>query len=168
MTTAPLAGLSLIVAVAANGVIGRDNRMPWSVPADLRHFKTVTMGKPLLMGRKTFQSLKGPLPGRPHVVVSRDPGLVLPDGVHRAPTLEDGLACAFALSGDGGEVMVIGGAQLYAATLPLAARLYLTEIHRDFDGDTVFPAFDRALWRETARVEHDGDPAFAFTTLERG
>ncbi|MDY0241046.1 MAG: dihydrofolate reductase [Rhodospirillaceae bacterium] len=167
MTVQPLAGLSLIVAVAANGVIGRDNRMPWSVAADLRHFKAMTMGKPLLMGRKTFQSLKGPLPGRPHVVVSRDPALVLPDGVHRASTLEDGLARAFALSGEAGEVMVIGGAQLYAATLPLAARLYLTEIHGVFEGDTVFPPFDRAAWRETAREEHDGDPAFAFTTLER-
>jgi dihydrofolate reductase len=154
--------LSLIVAVAANGTIGKDNHLPWHIPADLKHFKELTLGKPVVMGRKTFESIGKPLPGRRNLAISRNPAWRAA-GVEVFPSLDDALAHA----ADAAEVMVIGGSALFAAALPVAQRLYLTEIHRAFDGDVVFPPLDRAQWRELSRDRRDGDPAFSFVSLEK-
>ncbi|MDE8651643.1 dihydrofolate reductase [Novosphingobium album (ex Liu et al. 2023)] len=153
----------LIYARAANGTIGRDGALPWHIPADLKRFKALTMGKPMIMGRKTFASFPKPLPGRRHIVLTRD-------SHWRAPGAEiaHSLAEALALAGDG-EVAVIGGAEVYAAFLPLARRIELTEIHADYPGDTHMPALG-AEWRETVREAHpaeDGRPGYAFVTLVR-
>ncbi|MFC0203691.1 dihydrofolate reductase [Novosphingobium soli] len=153
----------LIYARAANGVIGRDGTLPWRLPADLRHFKALTMGKPMVMGRKTFQSFPAPLPGRRHIVLTRDAGWGA-DGAEVARSVEDALA----LAGDG-DVAVIGGAEINALFLPLAQRVELTEIHEAYPGDTVMPPLGPE-WRETARAEHAGQgafPAHAFVTLRR-
>ncbi len=154
--------LVLIVAAARNGTIGAGGTLPWHIPADLKRFKALTMGKPMVMGRKTFASLPGLLPGRRHIVLTRDPAWSAP-GAEVAPDL----AAALALAGDG-EVMVIGGAEIFALALPHAARIELTEVHADIPGDTFLPPLGPG-WRETARAEHapEGDrPGFAFVTLE--
>ena len=160
--------LSLIVAMAENGVIGRDGELPWRISADLKNFKALTMGKPMIMGRKTWDSLGRPLPGRPHVVVSRDPNFAA-EGVESATSFEDALALAEKMTED--EIMVIGGAEIYRAALDQADRIYLTEIHREVDGDTVFPEFDRARWVETHRAgplaAGDGELEYSFVTLDR-
>ncbi len=161
----------LVVAMASNRVIGRDGGMPWHIPADLRHFKSVTMGKPMIMGRKTFQSIGRPLPGRTNIVVTRDPDFAV-DGLTVAATIDGAMAIAeaTALSDGAAEVMVIGGGEIYARALPLADRLYLTEIHSDIDGDVRFPEIDRAAWREVARADiaAEGDtPSHSFVTLDR-
>lgn len=159
--------LFLVVAVAANGVIGSDGRLPWHIPADLKRFKALTMGKPMVMGRKTFESLPGLLPGRRHVVLTRDAGWSAP-GAHVAHDLD----AALALAGTGdpaGEVAVIGGAEIFALALPRAGRIELTEVHADSAGDTVMPPLGQG-WRETFREAHapSGEqPGFAFVTLER-
>ena len=143
--------LALIVAVAENGVIGRDGGLPWRLSGDLRYFKAVTMGKPIIMGRKTFESIRRPLPGRPNLVVSRNPAFS-----HEGVNVHDSLAAAVANAecmGEG-EVMVIGGAGLYETALPIADRIYLTEVHAKVDGDVTFPAFDRGEWAETSRARH--------------
>lgn len=155
--------LFLVYARAANGVIGRDGALPWRLPADLRRFKAMTMGKPMIMGRKTFDSFPSPLPGRRHIVLTRDTAWQA-GGAEVAHSVEDALALA-----GGGEVAVIGGAEIYRLFLPLARRIELTEIHADYPGDTAMPATGPE-WRETAREEHqaDGDyPAHAFVTLVR-
>jgi len=157
--------LSLIVAVAANGVIGRANQLPWRIPDDLRYFKRVTMGKPVVMGRKTFQSIGKPLPGRPNIVVPRDRTWTA-DGVQIAHSLDQALGLAEGLAA-GGEVMVIGGAELFNAAQASAQRLYFTEVHRDYEGDVFFPWPDPASWREVSREDHAGDPPYSFVVLER-
>jgi dihydrofolate reductase len=156
--------LTIIAAVAANGIIGKDNRMPWHLPEDLKRFKSLTMGHPMIMGRKTWESLPGRLPGRPHIVVSRNPGYQA-----AGATVVPSLAAAVAAAGDAGEVFVIGGAELYAQALAAADRLQLTEIAADFAGDAHFPAYDRAAWRETAREAHRAEAGFdyVFVTYER-
>lgn len=157
--------LSLIVAVAENGVIGLDGDLPWHIPADLKFFKETTTGHPIVMGRKTHQSIGRALPGRTNIVITRDSDFAGEDIVI-AGDLEGALLAA----GDAAEVMVIGGAQIYALALPHADRIYLTEVHVAADGDTHFPALDHSVWHETARVDHpaEGDtPAFSFVTLER-
>lgn len=133
--------ISIIVAVAENGVIGDKNALLWHISEDLKHFKAVTTGHPVVMGRKTFESLGRPLPGRTNVVVTRQE-MAIPDCevVHS-------LAGALALFPDGEEVFVIGGAQIYAQALPLADRLYLTRVGHAYEGDTRFPAWDEAEWR---------------------
>ncbi len=139
----------LIAAVAANGVIGAKGRLPWSLPEDLKHFKKLTLGHPVIMGRKTWESLGSALPGRENIVVTRTPGFEAP-GAAVARSLEAALAlCA-------GEpvAFVIGGEGLFRESLPLAAGLVLTEIHRDYEGDTWFPPYDRSRWRETQREAH--------------
>lgn len=163
--------VALIVAVAKNRVIGRDNRLPWKISADLKFFKATTMGKPIVMGRKTFQSLGKPLPGRTNIVVTRDQAYG-PTGavvVHDPfDALSVGAAAAKATGAD--EVMVIGGAELYAQMLPFAHRLYVTEVDLAPEGDAFFPPLDPAHWRETSRQAHppEGDtPGFAFVTYER-
>ena len=136
----------LVAAVARNGVIGSGGKLPWRLPEDLRHFKELTLGHPVIMGRKTWESLGRPLPGRENIVVTRARGYDAP-GAHVAASLEGALAlCA-------GEPLafVIGGGELYAAALPLADAMVLTEIARDYPGDTNFPPYDRSAWRETQR-----------------
>lgn len=159
--------LSMIAAIAENGVIGKGNALPWHLPADLKHFKALTMGKPMVMGRKTFQSLKAPLPGRPHIVLSRDRALALPAGVRQAGNLDEAVALAAPLAGEAGEIMVIGGGEIFAAALDRADRLHLTLVHRPYPGDARFPAIDPARWRERNREDLAGDPAFSFVTLEK-
>lgn len=140
--------VTLIVARARNGVIGRDGKLPWRLPEDLAFFKRTTMGQPILMGRRTWESIGRPLPGRRNIVVSRQPGFAAA-GAEVAPSLDQALR----LCGDSAEVFVIGGAQLYREALPRAQRQIVTEIDADFDGDTYWPAPDPAHWREAAR-EH--------------
>jgi dihydrofolate reductase len=158
--------VSLVVAMAENRVIGRDNRMPWHLPADLAHFKALTMGKPIIMGRLTWESLPGLLPGRRHIVLTHDRGYSAP-GV----TLVHSLAEALDAAGAVDEVMVVGGARLYAEALPLADRIYLTLVHGVFEGDARFPAIDPAEWIETSREHHapdDRNPCpYTFLTLRR-
>lgn len=152
--------------MAENGVIGRDNQLPWRLPADLAHFKRLTMGKPIIMGRRTWESLPGLLPHRRHIVISRDPDYVA-QGAEVTTSLDDALL----LAGDADEMMVVGGANLYAQTLPMAARLYLTYVHDTFEGDTRFPEFDMCAWREISRERHEPDGrnphAYSFVTMER-
>ncbi len=158
--------LTLIAAVARHGVIGMDNRLPWHLPADLKHFKELTTGHAVIMGRKTWESLPAkfrPLPGRRNIVVTRNDSFRA-EGATVCTSLPDAIAAA---SGD--EAFVIGGAELYRAALPLADRLQLTEIDADYQGDTWFPLIDPGQWRETARETH-GDaagPAYAFVTYQR-
>lgn len=141
--------LSLIVAVAENGVIGKDNDLPWKISSDLKYFKEKTMGKPIIMGRKTFQSIGRPLPGRPNIVITRDASFA-PEGVITALGLEMALDVGknLALAKGGDEVMVIGGAQIYELCLPDADRVYLTRVHGDVEGDTTFPALNSDEWLE--------------------
>ncbi|HQS95357.1 MAG: diacylglycerol kinase [Novosphingobium sp. 17-62-19] len=156
-------GLFLIYARASNGVIGKDNALPWRLPADLKRFKALTMNKPMIMGRKTFESLPGLLPGRRHIVLTRDAGWSA-DGAEVVTSVE----AALALAGMG-EVAVVGGAEVYRLFMPLAERVELTEVHGDFDGDTVMPPLGPE-WHETTREEHPADgarPAHTFVTLHR-
>ncbi|MFD2233025.1 dihydrofolate reductase [Phaeospirillum tilakii] len=157
--------VALIVAVAANGMIGRDNALPWHIPADLKWFKRQTLGKPVIMGRRTWDSLGRPLPGRTNIVLTRQPGWSA-EGALVAASLDAALALA-EQAAPGAEAMVIGGATLYAEALPCAGRIYLTEIGSAYDGDTSFPPFDRTAWREVSREPQAGDPPFAFVVLER-
>ena len=167
-TTLPL---SLIAALAHNRVIGRDNQLPWHLPADLKHFKALTLGKPIIMGRKTWDSLGRPLPGRLNIVVSRQPGLTL-EGAEVFATLEDAIARAdvWARAEGAEELMLIGGAQLYELGLARADRLYLTRVGLDPEGDAFFPEVDEAIWRITSSVEHPASaetPFYAFEVWER-
>jgi len=169
--------LSVIVAIAANRCIGRDNRMPWHLPADLAHFKRMTMGCPVIMGRKTFESIVAslgkPLPGRSSVIVTRNPACLAryADGaltqtlrVADSPTAAVELARACGTA----EAFVIGGAEIYRATLPAAQRLLVTEIHQAFDGDAFFPPIDADSWLEVARVAQPkaGKPEVDFDFVE--
>jgi dihydrofolate reductase len=158
--------VTLVVAAATGGVIGHDGRMPWHLPADLAHFKRVTMGKPIVMGRKTYASIGRALPGRLNVVVTRDRAFRA-DGVAVAHSLDDALAAC----GEAAEVMVIGGGEIYAAALPLASRIHLTEVHATVEGDTRFPALNPAEWQEVARATRPADERtvhpLSFVTLER-
>jgi dihydrofolate reductase len=158
--------LSIIAAVARNGVIGRDNTLPWRLPADLQHFKKTTTGHAIIMGRKNHEDIGRPLPNRRNIVITRDPDFVA-EGCLAAHSLDEALA----LSAADDEVFVIGGAQIYALALPLANRLYLTEVKADVQGDVRFPHFDRAQWRETFRESHRADERneydYDFVILER-
>lgn len=148
----PGARLSLVAAAAENNVIGRSGGLPWRLPSDLALFRRLTLGRPLIMGRRTFEAIGRPLAGRDNIVLSRSPA-ALPAGCSRAPSLEAALALAVALAvaRGVGEVMIIGGAGLYRATLPLAHRIYLTRVHATLEGDTWLPPIDAADWRETER-----------------
>lgn len=158
--------LSLIVARAENGVIGRDNRLPWRLPEDLKRFKALTWGKPILMGRRTFESLGRPLPGRTNLVMTRSEDY-RPEGVTVVRSLDEALSAV----PDAPELVVIGGAEIYRLALPHADRVYLTEVHAAVDGDTVLSAFDPREWVEVVREEHAPDARHAhsmsFITLER-
>jgi len=163
----------LVAAVAANGVIGRGNALPWRLKSDLMNFRAVTMGKPLVMGRKTFQSLARPLKDRTVIVVSRDATFAAP-GVVVAPNFDAalGVARGDALRRGAVAIVVAGGADIYMQALPLAARLIITEVHKAVEGDVRFPAIDPEIWRESARSEQnpaaEDEAAFAFVTYERG
>lgn len=160
--------VALIAAMAKGRVIGRDNRLPWRLPADLAHFKRLTMGKPMLMGRRTWESLPGLLPGRRHIVLTRDPGYRV-EGGELAGSLGQGieLACA----SNPAEIMVVGGAAIYRAALPLAERMYLTLIDAEIQGDALFPDWDGSRWQEIERERRAGDErnpfAMTFVTLAR-
>lgn len=157
--------ISLIVAKADNGVIGRDNKMPWHIPAELKYFKARTMGKPIIMGRKTFESLGRVLPGRPHVVISRS-ALSLPENCYGAGSVADAIKQAQSLAGQG-EVVVIGGAEIYRQALPSVDRLYITEVHLEPEGDTCFPELNPGDWQEVERedVPADADSAIAYSIV---
>lgn len=169
MTTSS-ARIALIVAMATNRVIGRDGDLPWRISADLKHFKATTMGKPIVMGRRTFASIGRALPGRANIVITRDQDFAA-DGVDVAHDVDGALAVARrrAAEAKADEIMIIGGAAIYEAFLPLADRLYLTEVHEPIDGDTYFPDFDRAGWREVAREDRDDvhSAPVSFVTLDR-
>lgn len=164
--------LSLIVAAARNGVIGRDNALPWRLPGDLKRFKEITMGKPLIMGRRTFDSIGRPLPGRTNIVLSRDPAFRV-DGVEKAGDFSTARALAMdaARLASVTEIMVIGGAGIYQLALPLADRIYLTEIHADVPGDALFPAYEKADWVEQSRAFQTAAPGessdYSFVILDR-
>lgn len=152
--------------MARNRVIGRDNKLPWHLPADLRHFKELTLGKPIIMGRKTWESLPGLLPDRRHIVVTRRQDYVA-EGAETAADLD----AAIALAGNVEEIMIVGGATLYAEALPVADRLYVTLVDAEIDGDAYFPDFDMDAWKV---IEESGMPAdeknrydLRFLTLER-
>ncbi|MBL6749063.1 MAG: dihydrofolate reductase [Nevskia sp.] len=157
--------LILVVAVAENGVIGRNGALPWRLPDDLKRFRRLTLGKTLLMGRRTFDSLGKPLDGRDNWVLSADPAFH-PPGVRVFASLGQALAAKA-----GGELVVIGGADLYRQTLPLAARLELTLVHAEVEGDTRMPALDPHRWMEVAREDHPADArhahAFSFVSYSR-
>jgi len=160
------ARISIIVAMAQNRTIGINNTLPWRCPADLKHFKSLTIGHHMIMGRKTFDSIGKPLPGRTTVVVTRNPELKI-DGCIVTHSLEQAIA---ACAGDE-EIFIVGGAELYAQTLPLADTIYLTEIQQDVSGDAHFPAFNQQQWRETAREAHTQEApqplTYHFVTLQR-
>ena len=149
----------LVLARADNGVIGRGGDIPWHIPGEQKRFRALTIGKPMIMGRRTFDSLPGLLPGRRHIVLTRDADWSA-QGVGTAASVAD----AIALAGDASEASVIGGAEIYALFLPRAQRVELTEVHAAPDGDTIVPPFDPATWRETAREDH---PTHSYVTLER-
>lgn len=157
----------LVAAVARNRVIGSKGDLPWRLPADMKRFKAITLGKPMVMGRKTFESIGRPLPGRRTIVVTRDADWSA-DGVETARSLE--AALALARSGQPDEIVVAGGGEIYAQALPLADALRLTWVEAEPAGDALFPALDPADWRETAREPHAAEgerPAFAFVDYSR-
>lgn len=163
---------SLIVAAAENGVIGKDNEMPWKISSDLQYFKKITMDKPIIMGRKTFDSIGRPLAGRVNIVITRDTafaraGVITAHSVEMALEVAKGMAEHKKLK----EVMVIGGAQIYALCLPEADRLYLTRIHADIEGDAHFPELDASEWLEYSRESHTASEKdshdFSFIVLDK-
>ncbi len=159
----------IVVARARNGVIGHGGALPWHLPADLRHFKALTVGKPVVMGRKTFESIGKPLPGRHNIVLTRKPGWAA-TGVTTVPNMAEALAATGMEARTFGTIMIIGGADIYAQALPFATRIELTEIDAAPEGDTVLPAFADAEWQEIARQPHmaEGDrPGYAFVSLVR-
>jgi dihydrofolate reductase len=159
----------LVVARARNGVIGNAGALPWHLPADLKHFKALTVGKPVVMGRKTFESIGKPLPGRHNIVLTRQAGWRA-DGISVVPNMAEALAATGMEVRTFGAIMIIGGAEIYAQALPFATRIELTEIDAEPQGDTLLPAFAQAHWHEVARTAYaaEGDrPGYAFVTLVR-
>ena len=163
----------LIVAMARNRAIGAGGGLPWRISDDLKNFKHLTLGKPVIMGRKTYESLGKPLAERPNIVITRNRSYP-DDGIYVVEDLEAALKAAGAFSRITGEaeVMVIGGAEIYRQALPLAERIYMTEVHAEVEGDAFFPELDAGQWREVGRIDHEAtDPKnehpFSFVTLER-
>ncbi|MBB1319263.1 type 3 dihydrofolate reductase [Shewanella sp. SR43-4] len=156
--------IAMIAAMANNRVIGKDNKMPWHLPEDLRHFKAMTLSKPVVMGRKTFESIGRPLPGRHNIVISRNSQLSI-DGVTCVQSFDDAVAAA----GDCDEIVVIGGGQLYQQLLPKADILYLTLIDLDVDGDTLFPDWDDGSWQlqNSVNATNDKGLQYSFNTLHK-
>ncbi|WP_293867265.1 dihydrofolate reductase [uncultured Alsobacter sp.] len=164
--------VSIVVAAADNDVIGRDNRLIWRLRTDLRHFRELTIGRPLVMGRKTFLSIGAPLPGRESIVVTRDPGFA-PDGVRVAGSVDEALALAQEVGARMGadSVAIGGGGEIYAQTMAIADRIHLTRVHVAPEGETVFPRIDPAAFREVRREAHPAGPSddhpFTFIDYER-
>ncbi|MGI9273384.1 MAG: dihydrofolate reductase [Endozoicomonas sp.] len=164
--------VAMIAAVAENNAIGINNKMPWYLPGDLRYFKAVTMGKPIIMGRKTFDSLRKPLPGRTNIVITRDQSWHH-EGVKVVHSLDEALSLAedIALINGNEEIMVIGGEQIYRQALPGADRLYLTRVYQSFEGDAFFPEINESDWVETAREDlqsEDDEPlTYSYLILDR-
>jgi dihydrofolate reductase len=162
----------LLAAIAEDSVIGRDNTLPWQLKSDMQHFRAFTMNKPVVMGRKTYQSIGKPLNGRTTIVVSRDTAFAAP-GIVVAPHLAAALAAARgdALRRNSGAIVVAGGGDIYMQAMPMATHLSITEVHKRVAGDARFPAIDPKLWRETARSEQqaaaDDEVSFAFVTYDR-
>ncbi|MGB9430048.1 MAG: type 3 dihydrofolate reductase [Gammaproteobacteria bacterium] len=158
--------LSLIVAIGEHNEIGKAGKMPWHLPADLKHFKTITLGKPIIMGRKTFEAIGKPLPERRNIVITREKAYRA-DGCEVAHSLPAALVLAAGVP----EIMVIGGGEIYREALPRAQRIYLTRVHAAFDADTFFPTLDPADWREATREDHGSDERnpfnYSFLMLER-
>jgi dihydrofolate reductase len=169
--TAP-ARIVIVVALARNRVIGRDNGLPWHISSDLKHFKATTMGRPMIMGRKTFLSIGKPLPGRTSIVVTRDPTFAF-DGIEVAPNLTEAIARGRQIAARDGvdEVMVTGGGEIYAQALPLADHVIATELDLAADGTVHFPALNPSEWRETARTAHPQGPrddaSYTIVTYDR-
>ena len=161
-------GLSIIAAMASNRVIGLDNRMPWHLPADLKRFKAITMGKPMIMGRKTWESLPGLLPGRRHIVLTNNPAYSA-TGCELASSLEQAISMASHPQPE--EIMIIGGANLYQQALPMSRRIYLTQLELEVQGDAFFPQFDLTQWSETYKEKHIADEnisfGYSFITFEK-
>jgi dihydrofolate reductase len=163
-STTPL-DITLVVAVSSNGVIGREGDLPWRLSTDLKRFKALTLGRPVVMGRKTFQSIGKPLPGRENVVVTRDPGFSA-EGVHVARSVDEALDLAERLARrDGaGEIAVIGGGQIYAQTLPRATVLHVTHVEKALDGDTTFPPIDPDTWQSGDEEHVPEGPKDSYST----
>ena len=158
--------ISIIVAVSTNNVIGTQGELPWRLSDDLKNFKAVTMGKPIIMGRKTWESIGRPLPGRQNIVITRQPGFQA-EGCDVVMSIEGGIVAA----GDVEEVMVIGGSQVYDLALPVAERLYLTRVHAEIEGDAFFPEIDETEWRLIIDEPHNADEnneySYSFRELTR-
>ncbi|GAB2531696.1 dihydrofolate reductase [Rufibacter soli] len=151
--------IGLVVAMAENRVIGKDNQLIWHLPQDLKHFKQLTMGHPMIMGRKTFEAIGKPLPGRTSVIVTRQPDYQAPEGCLVASSLEEALQQSLALDE---QVLVVGGGEIYRQALPLAEVVYLTLVHESFEGDVYFPELDTEAWEVTAQEEHLADEKHAY------
>ncbi len=158
--------ISIIVAMDDNGVIGAGGTLPWHLSSDLKHFKSITMGKPIIMGRKTYESIGRPLPGRENIIVTHNR-----DFQAQACTVLHSLDAVYAHCGDSNEIIVMGGADLYKQTFDKASRIYMTEVHTDVDGDVIFPLFDRKQWKEIEREDFKADEKnefdYSFVVLER-
>jgi dihydrofolate reductase len=158
--------IAVIVAMSQNNVIGKDNKLPWHMPADLAHFKKITLGKPIIMGRKTYESIGRPLPGRLNIIISRDKNYKA-EGCVVTHSLDEALKATGVVD----EVFIIGGALLFAEVLPQVERIYLTRIHHDFDGDAFFPALNLLEWRESESEAFPPDEknaySYTFSTLDR-
>lgn len=161
--------LSILVAMAKNRVIGKDNALPWHLSADLKHFKAITMGHPIIMGRKTYESIGRPLPGRTNLIMTHQKGYQVA-GAITVNSIDEALkACQASIDGNN-EVFLIGGAALYRQTLEACHRIYITEIQQDFDGDTFFPEFNKTEWQEITREKHfseDDKLEYHFVMLDR-
>lgn len=174
MTDEPHITIAAIVAVAQNGIIGADNKMLWHIPEDFKHYKATTMGKPLIMGRKTFESIVAqlgkPLPGRTSIVVTRRNDLESSDDVVYVSSLDEAIKTAKSIAAREGvdEIFINGGGEIYKAALPVTERIYLTLVQHDYEGDTSFPVLNETEWRETACTAFpDNAPSFVIKTLER-
>ncbi len=158
--------VTIVVARARNGVIGANKQLPWRLPADLKHFRKITIGNPVIMGRRTWESIGRPLPDRRNIVISRNPAFSAP-GCETADSVEAALAMVAGVR----DVMIIGGAAIYQDAMKYVTRMYVTEVNADVEGDTHFPAFDITEWRETRRVDHPADKsnayAYSFVVLEK-
>ncbi|MFC6998695.1 dihydrofolate reductase [Rufibacter roseus] len=151
--------IALVVAIAENRVIGKDNQLIWHLPEDLKHFKRLTMGHPMVMGRKTFEAIGKPLPGRTSVIISSQPDYKAPGGCIVVGSIEDALKTGLAIDE---HVMVVGGGEVYRQTLPYAEVVYLTLVHESFDGDVFFPDLDPDTWEVTEQEEHPADERHAY------
>lgn len=169
MNNAKSPTISAIVAMSDNRVIGKNNQLLWRLPADMKHFKTITTGHPVLMGRKTYESIGRPLPNRTNIILTRD-GAYQAAGCKVVTTLDEALAEASSLTSD--EIFIIGGAEIYRQLLPKIQRIYLTIVHHSFDGDASFPELNEWEWREISREKHEADGengfGYSFVLLERG